>query len=212
MRIKICGITRVEDAVAAIAAGADALGFIFVESSPRHITPAAAAAIIRSLPPFVAKVGVFVNASAAVIRDTAAFCGLDTLQFHGDESPAFCQAFAPLKTIKAFRPASRAALPEWQRYATDAWLLDSAVPGQFGGTGQVADWDLARAAARLERPLILAGGLNPENVTEAIRQVQPYAVDVSSGVEARPGEKDPAKLRAFLAAARAAGFALPDRR
>jgi phosphoribosylanthranilate isomerase len=200
LRIKICGITSHADAFAAAEAGAHALGFMFYERSPRAISPAAAAEIIRQLPPFVAKVGVFVDAPQEFIRQTISQCGLDTLQFHGGESSAFCSQF-DLRTIKAFRVRGEETLRELPAYETSAWLLDSFVPDQFGGTGAKFNWELASAAKKLGRPIILAGGLTPENVGEAVRQVQPYGVDVSSGVEAKPGRKDHGKIRAFVEAA-----------
>lgn len=203
VRIKICGITNVEDARAAVAAGADALGFMFYERSPRCVSPHAAAEIVRAVPPFVARVGVFVNASEAEVRRAVAESGVDTVQFHGDETPEFCRRFAPLKVYKAFRIQSAASLAGLREYDTDAWLLDSFVPGQLGGTGARFNWELAVEAKKFGRPIILAGGLTPENVAEAVRQVRPYAVDVSSGVESAPGRKDPQKLKDFIAAAKA---------
>ncbi len=207
VKVKICGITRLEDALGALEAGADALGFIFHEPSPRFLTVAAAWQIIRRLPPFVSKVGVFVNATEASVDRAVSECGLDTLQFHGDEPPEFCQGFSPAKIIKAFRIRSADSLSALTSYATDAWLLDGYFPGKPGGAGARFNWDLAVRAKTLGRPIILAGGLTPDNVAEAVRQVQPYSVDVSSGVESTPGRKDPAKVRSFLAAAK--GAALP---
>jgi len=203
-RVKICGITNREDALEAVDAGADALGFVFYERSPRQVTAAQAADILRGIPPFVAKVGVFVNPNPDQVRQAIAQCGLDTLQFHGEESSEFCLQFG-LKVIKAFRLADAAALPSLVPYATDAWLLDSCVPGQYGGTGKQCNWDLAIAAKAHGRPLILAGGLTPDNVAEAVRRVRPYAVDTSSGVESAPGQKDAGKMRAFVAAAKRGG-------
>ncbi len=202
LRIKICGMTHPADARAAVEAGADALGFVFYETSPRRITPAAAAEIIRELPPFVAKVGVFVDATEAFIREVTARCGLDTLQLHGSESPEFCGRFAGLKVVKAFRLVDLDSLQALPTYPTHAWLLDSYVPGTPGGTGAKFNWNLAIEAKKLGRPIILAGGLTPQNISEAVRQVRPYGVDVSSGVESAPGRKDPGKIRAFIVAAR----------
>ena len=201
LKIKICGITNPEDACAAVEAGADALGFMFYGPSPRNVSLATAAGIIRALPPFVAKVGVFVDAAEELIRQAILECGLDTLQFHGNESPEFCRRFS-VKTVKAFRVRDEESLRELVKYETSAWLLDSFNPEKFGGTGASFNWDLARAATKLGRPIILAGGLTPENVADAVRQVRPYAVDVSSGVETEPGRKDHAKIRAFITAAR----------
>ena len=203
LRIKICGITNLDDAFAAVNAGADALGFMFYERSKRFVTSDTVAKISRQLPPFVLRVGVFVDADTVAIQTAVANCGLTALQFHGAETPDFCLAFA-LPVIKAFRIADRKSLEPLRSYQTNAWLLDSAVPGHLGGTGEKFDWSLAREATRLGRPVILAGGLTAENVAEAVREVQPYGVDVSSGVETAPGRKDPAKVAAFIRAARAA--------
>jgi phosphoribosylanthranilate isomerase len=202
VKVKICGITDVEDALAAVEAGADALGFIFYEPSPRHVPIRVVADIIRQLPPFVAKVGVFVNAAEEVVRRALGECGIDTLQFHGDETPEFCRKFSPLKTYKAFRVENLESLSALSRYPTDAWLLDSFIAGKPGGTGAKFNWDLAVEGKKLCRPVILAGGLTPENVADAVRKVGPFAVDVSSGVESSPGKKDHAKVRRFIAAAK----------
>jgi len=202
LRIKICGITHDGDARVAVEAGADALGFMFYESSSRHITPAAAAEIIRELPPLVARVGVFVDATEDYIRQVIAVCGLDTVQLHGSESPEFCRRFGGLKVVKAFRVVDLDSLQALPTYGTSAWLLDSYVPGKAGGTGAKFNWNLAIEAKKLGRPIILAGGLTPQNVTQAVQQVRPFAVDVSSGVESSPGRKDPQKVRDFIAAAR----------
>ncbi len=190
--------------MAAVEAGADALGFMFFEGSKRYLTPPAAAAIIRALPPFVAKVGVFVNATAETVRATVAECGLDTLQFHGEETPEFCAQFAPLKVVKAFRIQEAASLDPVPGFAVDGWLLDSHVAGQRGGTGERFNWDLAVQAKELGRPIILAGGLTPENVADAIQQVWPFGLDVSSGVESAPGQKDVGLMRRFLSIVRQA--------
>jgi phosphoribosylanthranilate isomerase len=203
LRIKICGITCLADAHAAVNAGADALGFMFYDRSKRYITPEAVAKITADLPPFVFRVGVFVDPAAEEVAKIAHLCGLTALQFHGSESPEFCANLA-LPVIKAFRMCDKMALHELPKYRTSAWLLDSAVPGQFGGTGEKFDWRLARDAAKLGRPVILAGGLTPENVGDAVREARPYGVDVSSGVESAPGKKDRAKINAFIRGARAA--------
>ena len=203
VKVKICGVTNIEDALAAVDAGADALGFMFYEKSPRNLPAQAAADIIRQLPPFVAKVGVFVNAAEESVRRSIGECGIDTLQFHGDETPEFCRRFQPLKIYKAFRMENLESLRALPGYLTDAWLLDSFVEGKPGGTGAQFNWDLAVEGKKLGRPIILAGGLRPENVAEAVRKVRPFAVDVSGGVESSPGKKDHAKLRRFIAAAKA---------
>lgn len=203
IKVKICGITNLEDGRFAAEAGADALGFVFYEKSPRFITIAAAADIIRKLPPFVVKVGVFVNAPAETVHAAVAACGLNLLQFHGDEPPDYCLQFG-LMSMKAFRIRNLDSLRQLEKYQTDAWLLDTAVPGQFGGAGRAFDWKLAVEARKMGRPIFLAGGLTPENVAEAVRLVRPYGVDVSSGVESSPGKKDHSKVTAFINAARAA--------
>ena len=203
VRVKICGITRLEDALVAAEAGADALGFMFYKPSARYITVAAAAAITRQLPPFVTRVGVFVNPVDDLVRHAIELCGLQAVQFHGQEPPEFCAQFAPSK-IKAFRVRNEASLQECRRYPDLVWLLDSFVPGQQGGTGATFNWDLAVQAAAWNRWVILAGGLTPANVAGAVRQVRPYGVDVSSGVEVSLGQKDPARVRAFIQAAKAA--------
>ena len=200
-KVKICGITNLADALAAVEAGADALGFMFYEASPRFVPPKVAAEIVRALPPFVAKVGVFVNASADAVTSIVEECGLDTLQFHGDEPPEFCRRFR-LKTIKAFRVRDARSLEQMAAYQSEAWLLDTFVAGKLGGTGEPFNWDLAREAGRRNSRVILAGGLTPANVAQAVRQVRPFAVDVSSGVELSLGTKDPARIRAFIAAAK----------
>jgi len=201
VRVKICGITSLDDAVAAVEAGADALGFMFYGPSPRKMSAKAAGEIVRALPPFVAKVGVFVNPTAEEVLETVSLCGLDTLQFHGDETPEFCQKFSPLKVYKAFRIQNHGSLQSLADYQTDAWLLDGFVPDKPGGGGAKFNWDLAVEAKKLGRPIILAGGLTPENVADAVRKVQPFAVDVSSGVEESPGKQHCQKIRDFLAAA-----------
>src|SRR6267142_4514426 len=189
VKVKICGLTNLPDALAAAQAGADALGFVFCDQSPRRVSLETAAGIIRELPPSVVKVGVFVNASEDFVRRAIAECGLNLLQFHGDESPAFCLQFH-LMSMKAFRIRDAASLQALTDYRTDAWLLDSYAPDKLGGTGEKFNWDLAVEAQKLGRPIFLAGGLTPDNVADAVRQVHPYAVDVSSGVEASPGTKD----------------------
>src|SRR4051812_46446222 len=189
LKIKICGITNVADALAAVTAGADALGFMFFEGSSRYLPNDKIKAIIREVPPFVAKVGVFVNATREQVKKAIDETGIDTLQFHGDETAEACRGFG-LKTIKAFRIQGKDMLQIMPRYDVDAWLLDSFVTGKKGGTGKTFDWDLAVHATSLGTPVILAGGLNPDNIARAVSQVQPFGVDVSSGVESAPGKKD----------------------
>ncbi len=204
VKVKICGITNLADAQQAAEAGADALGFNFYERSPRCIAPAVAGTIIRELPPFVVKVGVFVDAPPERVFEAISQCGLNVVQFHGHEPPEYCTQFGVM-TMKAFRIRDASSLEALSQYATDAWLLDAYTPGQFGGTGERFDWDLAAQAQHFGRPIFLAGGLTPENVAEAVRRVGPYAVDVASGVETSPGRKDPAKVRAFIQAAKRSG-------
>jgi phosphoribosylanthranilate isomerase len=201
VRVKICGITNAADAVAAVDAGADALGFMFFENSKRNVSPERAGEIIQQLPPFVAKVGVFVNASESFVRKVIQTSGIDTLQFHGEELPEFCARFG-LKAIKAFRIRDQESLPQLLNYRNHAWLLDSYVEGVVGGTGVAFDWNVAVEATRLSRMVILAGGLKVETVAEAVRKVRPFAVDVSSGVESVPGKKDHGRVREFIAAAK----------
>ncbi|MBM3877252.1 MAG: phosphoribosylanthranilate isomerase [Verrucomicrobia bacterium] len=203
VKVKICGITRLDDAVAAVEAGANALGFVFYEGSPRNLTSSQARAIISKLPPFVAKVGVFVNATEDFVRGRAGECGLDTLQFHGDETPEFCRRFAPMKVVKSFRIRDAKSLAALEPYDTDAWLLDSHVEDKLGGTGVTFNWELAWQAKDHGRPVMLAGGLTPENVAEAIHEVWPFAVDVSSGVEDAPGLKNRKLVQMFIANVRA---------
>ncbi len=201
VKVKICGNTNLADALAAVEAGADALGFIFYDRSPRHILVSDAAEIVRQLPPFVMKVGVFVNPPEELVLRATAECGLNLLQFHGDEAPGFCTQFG-LMSMKAFRVRDAESLKALADYPTDAWLLDAWSPKATGGTGETFDWALAAEAVKLGRPVFLAGGLTPENVAEAIRVVQPFGVDVASGVESVPGRKDHARLRAFIQAVR----------
>jgi phosphoribosylanthranilate isomerase len=202
-RVKICGITNLADAQVAVEAGADALGFNFYEKSPRFIPTKTAAEISRALPLFTLRVGVFVNPSEELVRRAIGECGLGLLQFHGDEPPEFCLQFG-LMNMKAFRVRNAGSLKELPKYQTDAWLLDAYSSDTLGGTGERFNWDLAVEAQKFGKPVFLAGGLTPENVADAIRRVQPFGVDVSSGVESSPGKKDHGKIRAFIAAVRAA--------
>ncbi len=200
VRIKICGITNLEDALLAAELGADALGFIFYPKSPRYVALETAREIIAHLPPFVVSVGVFVDEAAAVVRDLAAQAGLDWVQVHGQESPDYCRSLGR-RVIKGFRIKDSSSLKDLEpfRGAAQAFLLDTYKKGQVGGTGETFDWDLAREAKKYGQ-IILAGGLTPENVAQAIQVAQPEAVDTASGTEAAPGKKDPEKLRAFFAA------------
>jgi phosphoribosylanthranilate isomerase len=196
-RVKICGITNPEDALAAVEAGADALGFVFFRESPRHIFPEEAARIIALLPPFVQTIGLFVNEDNAAISEIAKLCRLDLLQLHGDEKPEQCEQLGR-RVMKAFRIKSMTCLDPIDSYRTAGYLLDAYSPSAYGGTGMAFNWEIAAEAVRRYGRVILAGGLTPENVTEAIRKVRPYAVDVSSGVESAPGKKDLQKVREFI--------------
>jgi phosphoribosylanthranilate isomerase len=198
IRVKICGITNLEDAHLAIGMGADALGFIFAES-PRRITPAKAKAIIRSLPPLVKTVGVFVNENPARIKKIKSECGLDLIQLHGDESPEICRDLMPY-SIKAFRIQNETDIKNIKRYhgAVRAMLLDTYQKGKAGGTGKIFDWSLALKAKETGIPVILSGGLGPENIQEAISMVDPYAVDINSGIEKQTGKKDPVLMKLLM--------------
>jgi phosphoribosylanthranilate isomerase len=203
VRVKICGITSAEDARLCVEAGADALGFIFVENTPRFVTPAQARAVIATLPPFVTPVGVFWDHPAGHVKAVAEECGLAAIQFHGDESPEdVAQHRGPtIKTIKVEGPA---ALERMRRYQVTAFLLDSPARWSEGEARTPISWSIAHTAAEAGHRIILSAGLTPDNVAEAARMVRPYAVDVNSGVEARPGMKDPDKVRRFVAAAKGA--------
>jgi len=200
IKIKICGITNLEDALLAAELGADALGFIFYSKSPRKVAPETAREIIAQLPPFVVSVGVFVDEAAAVVQELTARVGLDWVQLHGQESPEYCRNLGR-KVIKGFRIKDEDSLRLLADYqgAAQALLLDTYKQGQVGGTGTAFDWRLAREAKKYGW-IILAGGLTPENVSRAIAIALPAAVDTASGTEAAPGRKDPAKLRAFFRA------------
>jgi phosphoribosylanthranilate isomerase len=200
VRVKICGITNLEDALLAASLGAHALGFIFYQKSPRAIRPEAAREIIRALPPLVLSVGVFVDEEAQVVREISERVGLDWVQLHGRESPEYCRSLGR-RVLKGFRiknEASLAFLSEYQN-AVQAFLLDTYRPGTPGGTGETFDWEIARQALKYG-PVILAGGLTPDNVAAALQTAKPQGVDVASGVEVSPGKKDPGKLKAFFQA------------
>ncbi len=187
-RVKICGITNLADAQAAVAAGADVLGLNFHEESPRHVSMKTAAEISNQLPPFVMRAGVFVNADEDLVTRAIGECGLSLLQFHGDETPEFCAQFG-LMSMKAFRIRDAESLKELPKFQTDAYLLDAFSPEARGGTGEKFNWELAVEAQNFGKPIFLAGGLTPENVADAVRKVRPFGVDVASGVESSPGKK-----------------------
>jgi phosphoribosylanthranilate isomerase len=194
-KIKVCGITNKEDALLALSLGVDAVGFVFAESK-RRITAVNASQIIDALPPYILKVGVFVNEQEKRIREILEFCYLDVLQFHGEESPSYIRKFRE-KTIKSFRIEDKNSLKAISKYKASAYLLDTYSPEEHGGTGKTFNWNLAVEAKKFG-PIILAGGLNPNNIEKAIKKVKPYAVDVSSGVESYPGKKDKKKLEEFV--------------
>jgi phosphoribosylanthranilate isomerase len=202
-QVKICGVTNVADALAAAEAGADMIGLNFYEHSPRHISLATAGEISRALPPFVLRVGVFVNPPEELVTRALGECGLSLLQFHGDEPSDFCTQFG-LMSIKALRVRDAHSLKQLDNYGTDAFLLDAYSKSGLGGTGEIFNWDLALEAQKFGKPIFLAGGLTPANVAEAVKKVRPFAVDVSSGVESAPGKKDAAKVKAFIQAVRQA--------
>ena len=201
--VKICGITSEADALAAAEAGADAIGLMFYEGSPRHVTLEQAKAISAALPPHVMRVGVFVNAEEAFVHQALTECMLNILQFHGDETPEECSRY-PVMTLKAFRVQGEETLAKLEAYPSAGYLLDAYVKDALGGTGATFNWDLAVRAQEFGKPVFLAGGLKPENVAEAVRKVQPFGVDVSSGVESEPGCKDAEQMRTFVAAAKGA--------
>ena len=198
-RVKVCGITDLGDALAALEAGADMLGFNFYARSPRYVTPAAARKIIERLPDGVSCVGVFVNEpTPAEVERIARAAGLGAVQLHGDETPEYCQSLRDLTTIKALRVGTDYTPESAAAYETDAILLDAYVAGERGGTGHTFDWTLATLTRERVPKLFLAGGLNPENVAQAVAAVRPYAVDVCSGVETSPGRKSPELMRRFV--------------
>lgn len=207
VRVKICGITNLDDAMAAVDFGADALGFVFFKGSPRYISQESAGAIIRRLPSFITTVGVFVNESIDRIEDAIELTGIDVVQLHGDEPPEMCNLSR--RVIKAIRVKSLESLDPIKNYKdmVSAFLLDTFTPDTFGGTGQRFNWDIAADAKQFGR-IILAGGLTPDNIANAIRQVRPYGVDVSSGVEEKKGKKDHTKLKLFIERAKIALISL----
>ncbi len=202
-KLKICGITNKVDALVAMELGVDMLGFVFYKKSKRYLTPAMAEDIINELPPKIAKVGVFLGEKKEDVIKIAEDVFLDTLQFHGDETPEYCSFFMPkYKVIKAFRVKDRGSLKQVNDYNTNYYLFDTYADESAGGTGTAFDWSILKDF-KILKPIILSGGLEPDNVGRAIKELVPFAVDVSSGVESAPGKKDHAKVRAFIAAAKA---------
>lgn len=198
IKVKVCGVTKLDNAMECVEVGVDALGLNFYEPSPRFLSIEKAAEITRHLPPFVARVGLFVDSDEDFVRETIDRTGINTLQFHGNETPEFCSKFAPMKVIKAFRMQGSQTLNELAQYNVDAFLLDSFAPDSPGGTGMIFNWELAREAKDEGKPIILAGGLDPENIAEAIHETWPYAVDVASGVESEKGVKDIRLVRRLI--------------
>ncbi|MFZ3209758.1 MAG: phosphoribosylanthranilate isomerase [Geobacteraceae bacterium] len=196
VKVKICGISNMEDALLAAQAGADALGFVFHNQSPRSVFPEQVAEIVRAMPPFVQTVGLFVNADMDFVNKMADLCRLDIVQLHGDEAPEYC-AKVRRRVIKAFRVKDVTSLDHMMLYRVAGYLLDAWSPKAYGGTGITFNWEMAQAAGKYG-PVILAGGLTPDNVRQAVKSVNPYGVDVSSGVEAELGKKDPEKMREFI--------------
>ncbi|MCK4248688.1 MAG: phosphoribosylanthranilate isomerase [Candidatus Omnitrophica bacterium] len=202
IKIKICGITNLEDAQLAVESGADSIGFVFTKS-PRRISPLDAGLIIKEIPLSVDTVGVFVDETLQELDEIIRISHINTIQLHGLESPEYCSNFkSKVKVIKTFRVKDKEFLQKMSAYKTDNFLLDTYISGQPGGTGKVFDWNLAATAARKYPNIILAGGLNPDNICEALNSVKPYGVDVSTGIEACPCKKDPVLLKEFIARVR----------
>lgn len=198
VKVKICGIRKLIDALLAAEAGADAVGFVFHQPSPRYIDPEDAGRIISDLPPFLTTVGVFVNEEKEKAKDVAGQAGVDVIQLHGDEPPEYCRGFHQ-KLIKSFRVNKTFDCRVLRTYHVNAFLLDAYDEAAYGGTGKTFDWEVIREA-RKYGPIILAGGLNPENAARAVKEARPYAVDVSSGVESEKGIKDHKKILKFIRA------------
>jgi phosphoribosylanthranilate isomerase len=200
VRVKICGITNLSDALMSVVSGCDALGFVFYKKSPRYISPEKALRIVRCLPKDVIKIGVFADSREKRIKGIAKLCKLDALQFHGRQSAQFCRRFKNYKIIKTFRIKDRMDLQNMLKYKAFAYLFDTFVKSKIGGTGKSFDWRILRHIDKIKQPVFLSGGLNAANVKKAIKTVHPDWVDVSSSVEIRPGKKDPAKVKRFIEA------------
>ncbi len=197
IRVKVCGITNIEDAKKCVYYGAWALGFVFYKKSPRYVSPSKARKIIEALPPFITAVGVFVNHREKAVRDICEFTRIKTVQFHGDEDPSYCRRFKEYKIIKAFRVKDDFDVNLVLNYKVDAYLFDSYQEDVYGGSGKVFRWGIIKSV-KWERPVILSGGLGPDNINKAITVLSPYAVDVSSGLERSPGIKNPRLIRTFF--------------
>ncbi|MDD5595039.1 MAG: phosphoribosylanthranilate isomerase [Candidatus Omnitrophica bacterium] len=202
VKVKICGITNLEDARVSVAAGCDALGFLFYKKSPRYISVQKAKEIIKDIPKNIIKIGVFVNATEKSIKQVAKECGLDILQFHGNESPEFCKKFKHYKIIKVFRIKNKSSLKDVLKYKVFAYLFDTFSKSKLGGTGKKFNWKLVTQLDNLKQTIFLSGGLDEKNVQAAIRAVHPQWVDASSSLEALPGKKDYRRVRKFIAAAK----------
>jgi phosphoribosylanthranilate isomerase len=206
VRVKICGITNLKDALDAARLGCDGLGFVFYKKSPRYIAPEKAKIIVSKLAPQLIKIGVFANAREKTVKRIAGLCNLNILQFHGQESPAFCERFAGYKVIKAFRIKNKIDLKRVLKYKTFAYLFDTFVKSKIGGTGKEFNWNLlTREFGGINKPVFLSGGLNDKNVKQAIRAVRPAWVDASSSLEIIPGSKDTGKIKKFIRAAKSGG-------
>jgi len=197
IEIKICGITNFDDALAVAESGADALGFIFYPKSPRYVSPEEVRKIIENLPGEITRVGVFVNHRAEELKEIIKFCGLNLVQLHGDETPGYCCQFPASTLVKAFSPRTENDLQVLKDYQVKAILVDTRDPKLYGGTGKTSNWELA-SKIKESHPLILSGGLNIDNIIEAIETVHPDAVDINSGVESSPGKKDHNKVSEFI--------------
>ncbi|MFH1360431.1 MAG: phosphoribosylanthranilate isomerase [Candidatus Omnitrophota bacterium] len=198
VKVKICGITQFGDAQLAVSLGAWAVGFIFYKKSPRYILPSRAREIIKSLPKKVIPVGVFVNAQESDIKRIAVYCGLKAIQFHGNEAPEFCAKFQGFNTIKAFRVGKDFDFSRVCEYPTSLYLFDTHQKGMYGGSGKTFDWNVLKEKKKINKPLILSGGLNARNIVAAVKRVKPFAVDVSSGVESSYGKKSEKLLQSFF--------------
>ena len=203
-KIKICGITNLKDARAAVKLGVDYLGFIFYPKSPRYIKPEKASNIIRQLPKKIKTVGVFVDEGVGAVKKIAEITGIKLLQLHGDESQAYCKKFK-MPIIKAFRIKDNFDIDRIKKYNVNFFLIDTYSPSKFGGTGKIFDWVIASRLNRFRKNIFLSGGLNPENVALAIKKIHPFAVDVSSGVERAPGKKDNKLMKKFVINVRTGG-------
>ena len=208
-QIKICGITNIEDALCAAGSRADAVGFIFHRKSPRYVAPLRVREIMAVLPATMVTVGVFVNHDADEVKRTIGKCGLDLIQLHGDESPEYCRQFPPERIIKAVSPRTPEELRALDAYDVRAFLVDARDPERYGGTGKRADWELAARLGKTH-PIILAGGLNEDNIGEALAVVNPWAVDINSGIERAPGIKDHDRLRRIVEMVHGTGLHRPE--